>query len=210
MIVLVGAVFAVDGDTSNGTAVIDITASITAQYPTFKLGVGTVTTGTKTTDYSNVAASSPTHGLVALTTDLITTDATIEFKVYQTSITRGASNFRLKFKGTDLVNDDYATLGTASTIDDNEKFTYSAGTFTPVAPAASSKVTVTAKATADTGFTGTDGGFTVENAADSYLLAGTSDPAPVELGNVIYTWNRNASAVVGNYSATVTLTVEAY
>ena len=210
MIVLVGAAFATTGDTSNGTAVIDITATIAAKYPTFRLGVGTVSSGSASTDYSNVASSNVAHGSVSLTTDLTATAATIQFKIYQISTTRGASNYRLMLKGTDLENTAYATSGATDGVDANEKFTYSAGTFNVNAPAAASKVTVTAKSSSDTGFTNQDGGYTVVNAADSYLLAGTGSPAAVELGNVTYTWSANPAAITGTYTATVTLTVEAY
>ena len=65
MVILVGAVFATTGDTSNGTAVIDIKVTISNEFPTFRLKATTITSGSQASgynDYSDVASSNPTHG----------------------------------------------------------------------------------------------------------------------------------------------------
>ncbi len=210
--VVAGFVFAEEAAANAaGKAVIDVKTTIGSEYPAFKLTAASISTasGTISPADSKVAASNPSHGSVTVNTnDLLTKNAVIGFEVYQIKTARGASNYRLKVLGTDLVNDDYKTLGTENTLDDGEFFKYSVGTFGTETMAATSFVTVTAATSATENFSGYDGGYTVVYAAGSYLKA--TETAPVKLGSFAYTWTAKESAVKGDYSATVTLTVESF
>ena len=203
MVVLVGSVFAdVNGQTSNGTAVIDIKATIAESHPTFQLKAKTITTQATGENgdilISTVANDSPTHGKVTIATDhLLTANAVIVFAIEQNNSSRSTANYTLGVAATNLTLDNYATVG-ASTLEADEYFEVALSGLT-AADGYGSTSTNGVKITPATGSFAAD--------YDGKVVDGST--TAVELATFTATWTKKPNAVAGNYSATVTLTITA-
>ena len=192
---------AVNGATSNGTAVIDVKATIAESHPTFQLFAKTITTQ-DTGDNGDILTSSvaaePTHGKVTIATDhLLTQDAVIVFAIQQNNSSRSTANYTLGVAATNLTLDNYASVG-ASTLEADEQFTVAISNLS-VATDYTSTSTKGIKITADTASFAAD--------YDGKVVDGSTNA--VELATFKATWTKNPTAVAGNYSATVTLTITA-
>ncbi len=192
MMILVGSVFAATGDSSNGTASLDVTIAISAQYPTFQLKSGSVTDNVASTH-----ADSYDPADVALTADsLLSEDQPVSFDIVQLTRSSAKATYWLTVTATnmDLVKD--ASGATISTLSDTGTQRFTVASTTP---------SVSAPTTAVTGISnnGTSGNKLVA------IYDGTTVAANTTIGSFTATWNKNANAVSGDYKATVTLTVTA-
>ena len=202
MIVLVGAVFAeeVKGDAA-GTATINVTTSIGEEFPRFQIVATSITgAGGDLGDAATIAA----NGSVEIdTNDLLTKSAEILFTINQIKDSRATVGYTIKIKATNLVLKDVVSPAT------DERFLYSvkenAG-FTATGTVAN-VITVTAKTSTDQGFDTVDGGFDVQYLNDKYIEASANEPKAI--GTVTYVWAANKTAKVGDYDATVTMTITA-
>ena len=206
MFVIVGFAFAEEASTdAAGTATINVTTSIGEEFPRFQIVASSISgaTGTHTDGKATILANG---SVVVDTNDLLTKSAEILFTINQIKDSRATVGYTIKIKATDLTLDTLAANATPGT---DEKFTYSikenAG-FTATGTEAN-VITVTAKTSADNGFSAVDGGFDVQYLNDKYIEA--SADSPKEIGTVTYVWAANKTAKVGGYSATVTMQITA-
>ena len=204
MIVLVGAVFAdpeAKGDAA-GTATINITATIGAEYPRFQILASAISTASGTISGSKAVVGTP--GAVTIdTNELLTKAAVITFTVNQIKDSRATVGYSLKIKANDLILAG-TTRGEEAT---DEHFTVSKTAGFTATGTVANVITVTEKSSTDDGFTSYDGGFDVQYLNNKYIAATDADPK--EIGTVQYTWAANNTAKVGTYNATVTMEVVA-
>ena len=211
-IVLVGAVFATDpinGDTSDGTGKVVVTAVVSEQHPLFQIKT------TSTTDTAGVSAigkvsqsiattdpADPSTGSVTLTTDyLVNNDsATVSFSIGQINRSSSTAKYYLTVTAAPLkrVAD---PAGTAVS-------TYNAAT--EVFPLAEGDEAPEITRRTVTGIT--IGAGTTTNIMSLQYSGATITPTNnyLELGVFSVTWTKNANALAGTYTADVTLEVEAY
>ncbi len=195
MMILVGSVFADTvpaGSGSNGTASLDVTIAISAQYPTFQLKSGSATDNVASTHEANYDPAD-----VALTADsLLSDDQPVSFDIVQLTRSSATAKYWLTVTATDMVLVKDASGATISTLSDASIQSFTVKSATP---------TVSAPETAITGIdnTGTSGNKLVA------AYDGTTVAANTTIGSFTATWKKNANAVSGSYKATVTLTVTA-
>lgn len=206
MIVIVGAVFADEAaSNANGSAVINITTTISEQFPAYKLTATSVTTGTigaGTANSSAVAAQSPTAGEVTLTTDyLLDNEGSVNFSIIQTKKSITIHVYNIGVVATDLVmtkksdNTDYTPAN--GVYDTEHKFTC----LTPTPEITSGNI---AHATVS----GTNAGTAATGAAGAIITYdGQKVAANETIATFVCTWDDNETAAAGKYEATVTLTV---
>ena len=215
--IVVGFAFADDPvkTDSNGTSVIDVRTTIGEQFPEYQLKAISITqdTGVITTA---VAVKDGAHGLVTIdTNDLLTADVEVGFEINQIANSRTSVGYDLSIKATDLVfnvtTNNVATPKTNPASD--EKFEVSLVTAFATTDTDTDLLTITpitATATTEGNFAGTDGGFTVQYLDGKFVNVETAtEGTEKQIGTFTYKWAKNKTAKVGDYSATVTMVVTA-
>ncbi len=183
---------------------INISFEVTPIRPSFGIVATTITSGGG--DISGSSASASSAGTITIVTDyLVANDVSIRITINQVTKSRYIGCYALKLKATDLVLKANDTEVLASP-DADEKFTVSKTTDFTATGAIEGSRTVTANSGTET-FAGTDGGFEVEYINGKLINVSANQGANMPLGTVEYTWAANPEAVLGNYAATVTLTV---
>ena len=205
--IVTGFVFASDplGTTSNGSAAIEINATINPAYPLFQLratGFGTNNEASSSEDFTNPVtdnvenngANNPAS-ITITADDMLTKSAVVNFDIYQRNDARAMAKYDLAVTATDLLLVQKAD-GTAVTSGQTaaQKFTVSPTTITvtPATGAAVANVTLS--------------GATAGKLTAQY---NGGPVAETTLGTFACTWAANASAEAGQYKATITLTVTA-
>ena len=204
MIVLVGAVFA--DPVSQGTAQVEITASITEELPTFRLSVVDGTNYTVGTRETSINGADPeTKGAVTIAADALddaSKDVTVSFKIQQVADALTYKTFYFSVAATDL------TLQTDANVNSTALAALTAAQKTLSIQGGESGVlnptiTMLTIANTDAPASGTGlkyKGIRVAKAANSEAL---------DVATFTCTWDGNAQAVPGTYKGTVTLTVSA-
>lgn len=219
MIVLVGAVFATDP--TEGTAAINITASITEQFPTFKLNTKAGEAAIGSAAENAVSTAAHEAGTTALTADSVQalsvngTDVSVKFQITQTADARLNANsskhvYTFGVSATSLIlqinsadKENYGATERFMVVDAtpaiNAKDSANAeGTIT----VADDNTQDHAQANIETAsIAGGDGTMTVTYAG--FVPSGTV------LGNFEVGWHGNAAAAPGSYKATIRLSVTA-
>lgn len=197
MIVLVGAAFA--AETPVGTAKIDVTATITAREPNFRLAV---TAGENYTlgnpSYSDVAET-PTAGSATINPDALKTtgnNVTVNFAIQQIAeaVTYKKYYFTVNASVLELQEDANNTVAHIAEMETASK-TITVATATP---------TITAATIATV--TKSDDGVKISQKYNGIRVNATSG-APVAVGTFSVVYNGNTEAVPGTYKGDVTLTV---
>ena len=212
MIVLVGAVFATDT-----TNTIKITTCINPVEPTFRLNGTSVNYQSHQTDTADVSDT----GLVDITDNYLFDHAstTVNFTITQISTSKSYSTYTFSVKASDLRlvegsdSTSYTFADWANTYDGHDDMILPIdGRGTDGASLdASGYLAIALTAHAD--YTHIDLEAASGSVSAEYdghqVVAGESNPAPVELASFSCTWNQNAAAMAGDYEAYVVLTVSA-
>ena len=219
MIVLVGAVFAAPSakaQEANGTALIDVIATILEESPRFELavksgatpvsggandGIDAVSSDT-TIDYSELSAADA----AALAVD---TDATVVFSINQIASARSNATYDLTVTAGDLELIEYSDGSDApasASLKANEKFTVKTASTTLEVGSAGASIKGAVLTSVEMASVAVSGSVLT---VDYHGVVAASTDAKKELGKYTVVWNHNADAVSGKYQAAVTLTVAA-
>ncbi len=206
MIVLVCSVFADPAPLAqNDSAQIDVTAVITLKKPVFALKAASFGTNGAGTNAVIGVSDTMEHGSVTaedirIGDDVLSDyDATVNFQIVQTALSRAQGTYTLTVAASNLVITKIKLAdGTEST--DAEKL-----------DAANNKFVVSAAPTIQKGTSGTAPTNTTMDNTTAGELAITYDGKKVDantiLGNFSYTWTHDANCAAGTYEADVTLTI---
>lgn len=214
LIVVVGAVFAADENKSaaTGAAQLDVTCHIDATAPRFALAsddttnlqaeITTAVVNGKTKDDISVGATGALAATVATSLGNGTA-ATVSFKINQTQTSRIKAIYDLTITATDMQLTAYSD-GTAKTSGWNANESFECTTKTPAvsapnATATANNVTVAAFSGSSNVLTADYKGGVVAVAANNVLTIGTFDVV----------WSGNATAVAGDYKASIIMEVVA-
>lgn len=174
---------------------INVTTSVSPMRPTFGIVASSVSDDAGTVNSSDSSVTIDTDYLVA-------NDVSISFTINQITNSRFTGRFVLKVKATDLVSND-----AGDTIEDDEKFTVSKSADFVATGGIDNVRTVTADNTGRVDFAGGDGGFDVYYLNGKLIKVDEDQGAKKPIGTVGYTWTANPDAIIGDYSATITLYV---
>ena len=200
---------------ADGSAYIDIIATILEEAPRFELAVKSGATAAATpgtNDGIDAVAADSVHDINELSANVaaalaVDTDATVVFSINQIASARTNATYSLTIAVEDLELVKYSdgTTPTAA-LKDNEKFTVKSATLAVGQAGASIKGAVlTQVEMASVVANDTTDILTV----DYHGVVAASAQAKKELGVYTVVWNHNADAVSGDYEATITLTVAA-
>ena len=233
MIAIVGAVFATnsnDAKTADGTAQIKVQATVTEAVPQFQLAVKTGDTAVGTIAKDAVEYGSWTTGenptlnagaVDAATTKLTTTsinkltgnggetaaDVTVQFVINQVAKANLKANYKITVTATNLKLTKYSD-GTVPANNyahkSTEQFVVDDGT--PTVTASSTVKIDNIDAITFDGTTGTDNILKLQYTGNAQVDASTA--SAVELGHFDVKWQKNETAVAGDYEATVEIVVE--
>ena len=210
MIVLVGSVFAVNQE---GSAAINITATIDQELPTFQLNIKSDETATEGKPAVSVGDDAATTAFTSASVNSLKggTDVEVHFEITQTHDARLGENsakhiYHFSVAATNLVLQNAQGTGDAATQNDNTRFEVVDGTpdINSLSTNATTASDITVRKDTQHGET-TITTATVE--AGTVTYKGGLVPTSTVLGNFIVGWHGNAGAAPGTYKATVTLTV---
>ena len=213
MIVLVGAVFATDEakTAANGTAAINVTATIEAHAPRFALITASgVSSNVSDSVLATDTAQSFTATAATISTDLTSADGTVAFKIQQTAASNIKATYTITVTATPMNLVAYRNGNTTVAVSSIENYTQDTATeqfALSTDTAVDSTPTITASTPADASVLGLEAVNNVLTATFKGSAPLGNNDAAVDLGTFSVTWKKNPKAVAGNYSADIVMTV---